>query len=337
MLMDGGKDGDLITGENTHFENSTQYVHQIFAPMVAGKYKWASTYGNHDTQFNLSREKLFAEESKYGLSYTRHGPVSTTGGGVTNYYLLVWPFRSSDEDMEGEEEDGDGDEQEDEKPVGILWFFDSQGGTNYQVPRWNFWGGRTQPNFVTPSTVSWFLSSASSLSAKYGTLPSLAFVHIPPTSFLNFQKKELKNRGKGGDGRFPGLNDEPVSNQGEGRWGVKDKGFMEALRETEGLHSVYSGHDHGDSWCGVWGDGDGEDQGPKLCFVKHTGYGGYGEWRRGSRVLNLDFGEEVGRGDGYGMKVDTWVRLEEGDVVQRVSLNQTYGEDVYPSDDGEEK
>jgi hypothetical protein len=30
---------------------------------------WASTYGNHDSQFNLSREALFQEENKYSLSY----------------------------------------------------------------------------------------------------------------------------------------------------------------------------------------------------------------------------------------------------------------------------
>jgi hypothetical protein len=36
------------------------------------------------------------------------------------------------------------------------------------------------------------------------------------------------------------------------------------------------------------------------------------------------------------MEAESWVRLEEGDVVQRVSLNETYGVDVYPRDDGEE-
>lgn len=106
------------------------------------------------------------------------------------------------------------------------------------------------------------------------------------------------------------------------------------LKEV-GVHSVYSGHDHGNSWCGVW---PGKKGGPKICFVKHTGYGGYGTWRRGSRVLGLSFGgggegSESGSGE---LQVESWVRLEEGDIVQRISLNETYGLDIYPADDGED-
>ena len=48
--------GDLITGENTFAFNSTGYVDQIVAPLVDGGYSWASTYGNHDSKYNLSRE-----------------------------------------------------------------------------------------------------------------------------------------------------------------------------------------------------------------------------------------------------------------------------------------
>jgi hypothetical protein len=35
------------------------------------------------------------------------------------------------------------------------------------------------------------------------------------------------------------------------------------------------------------------------------------------------------------MEVETWVRMENGEVVQRVGLNVTYGTDVYPLEDGE--
>ena len=33
--------------------------------------------------------------------------------------------------------------------------------------------------------------------------------------------------------------------------------------------------------------------------------------------------------------VDTWVRMQAGTVVTAVSLNETYGEDVYSTADGE--
>lgn len=38
--------GDLITGENTYKENSTDYVDEIVAPLVEAGLPWASTYGS---------------------------------------------------------------------------------------------------------------------------------------------------------------------------------------------------------------------------------------------------------------------------------------------------
>lgn len=38
--------GDLITGENTFKENSTDYVDEIVAPLVEAGLPWASTYGS---------------------------------------------------------------------------------------------------------------------------------------------------------------------------------------------------------------------------------------------------------------------------------------------------
>ena len=312
-------DGDLITGENTYQENSTKYVEQIVSPMVEKDYRWASTYGNHDTQFNLSRELLFLEDSKYDLSYTQHSPKGV--GGVSNYWLPIYASGDSS------------------TPVVILYFFDSQGGEIYQRLGFKRW----MPNWVEDSAVSWFRKERDAIEERWGTVPSLAFVHIPPTPFLELQKKRFPKKGEK-DLHFPGLNDDvPVANQGEGRWGQKDKNFVKALLETEGLNSVYSGHDHGNSWCGTWGGHNNSEltkKEPLLCFVKHTGYGGYGDWKRGSRVVKLSFGEEediVEHGKPRkDMEVDTWVRLESGDVIQRVSLNETYGTDIYPTDDGEE-
>jgi len=40
--------------------------------------------------------------------------------------------------------------------------------------------------------------------------------------------------------------------------------------------------------------------------------------------------------DGSGaMSVDTWVRMQAGTIVTAVSLNETYGEDVYETADGQ--
>ena len=139
--------------------------------------------------------------------------------------------------------------------------------------------------------------------------------------------------------KYPGLNaDVPLAQQGYSDTGSEAIPFMQALLDTPGLHSVYSGHDHGDSWCGRWpnstlpgyGVGGGSSQmRPFLCFCKQSGYGGYGVWNRGVRQIRLSFNQ---RGE---MTVDTWVRMQAGTIVTTVALNETYGEDLYPTADGQ--
>ena len=131
--------GDLITGENTFAFNSTSYVDEIVAPLVEGGYSWASTYGNHDSKYNLSREALYAEEEKYANAYTQHGPAGTDG--VTNYVLPIFPANSA----------GTG-----QNPVALLWFFDSRGGSEYQSLPANV---DNIDNYVSNGTVSWYISA----------------------------------------------------------------------------------------------------------------------------------------------------------------------------------
>ena len=138
--------GDLITGENTFAFNSTGYVDQIVAPLVQGGYSWASTYGNHDSKYNLSREALYAEEKKYAGAYTQHGPAGTDG--VTNYVLPVFPSKIT------------GSSQ---TPVALLWFFDSRGGSEYQSLPANV---DNIDNYVSSGTVSWYRSAQTSLQVR---------------------------------------------------------------------------------------------------------------------------------------------------------------------------
>lgn len=60
-----------------------------------------------------------------------------------------------------------------------------------------------------------------------------------------------------------------------------------------------------------------------MCFGQRTGYGGYGSWARGSRQVLVS---EEGLAEG---EVESWVRLERGEVVGRVGLNATFGRDAY--------
>lgn len=283
--------------------------------MLERSIPWASTYGNHDEQYNLSREALYLEENKYDLSLTRHSPSGVPG--ITNYFIPVFA-----------------EHYVTVNPAFILWFFDSRGGRSFQ----NQEQPPAIPDWVASATVEWFKSTQSQIYRQWGYMPpSLAFVHIPPTAFLKAQqdlgRKDYRGRPIPGNRKsrhFPGLNEDvPLAHQGDGK---QDLSFMQALLDTPGLHSIYSGHDHGDSWCANWPNTTsfGKVSRPHLCFCKHTGYGGYGTWNRGSRIVEITFEALTGK-----LEVATWVRMEDGDTVQLVSLNETYGSDVYATGNGE--
>ncbi|KAF2397111.1 Metallo-dependent phosphatase [Trichodelitschia bisporula] len=311
--------GDLITGENTHAHNSTRYLDQIVAPLVAARVPWASTYGNHDRQQNLSPRSLLARERRLypHLSLTRCMTCApgdrdaNPDAGITNYFLPVYPANST-------------------RPALILWFFDSRGGREYEpgplLPENSTHLPPPIPQSVHPDAVAWFETAHAALAAKYGPLPSLAFAHIPPYPSLF-----LQGSGKVDPRRTPGINDDvPVDSQGlkKGVWDGSDAPFLRALGRAR-VVGVWSGHDHGNDWCGRWNStldapsGGGEVSPPVrglfVCFGRHTGYGGYGRWMRGARVVRVGFGGEV----------ETWVRLEDGSVSGRVRLNGTYGADRY--------
>ncbi|KAK3686992.1 hypothetical protein LTR37_019244 [Vermiconidia calcicola] len=309
--------GDLITGENTFLENSIDYIDQIVAPLVQRNIPFASTYGNHDSAFNLSREDILGREWTYSNSLTSQ-MVYGEKAGVSNYYLPVFPSNGSI------------------TPCLLLWFFDSRGGFHFQ--QLDASGDLVgQPNWVDQSVVDWFKATNDNLVQQYGTpIPSLAFVHTPTDASRALQTEA------GIDAHHqPGINDDyPLAQQGEGwcpdgsnndscDYGGQDVPFIEAIASTRGFIALFSGHDHGDTWCYKWDtllpgttiNGSGIN----LCFGQHSGYGGYGSWTRGSRQVRVT---ETMISD---LEIETWIRLETGEVVGDVVLNSTYGRDRYPA------
>lgn len=223
--------GDLITGENTYLHNATHYLDHIVEPLVERSIPWASTYGNHDQQFNLSSERLLERELTYPtLSYTR-SMMTSPDAGVSNYVLPIYPNSSIADDASA--------------PALLLWFFDSKGGSEFQREQ----DGETPddrrvpiPDFVHPSVVSWFLQTNAKLLQQYGQrIPSLAFVHIPVFAMAAYQRSRVERH------REPGINDDdPLSPQSIkfGTYTAEDVPFMKALVDV-GVRAVFSGHDHG--------------------------------------------------------------------------------------------
>lgn len=309
--------GDLISGDQYQGADILDHIDRIVKPIVKRNLPWASTYGNHDSNYNLDRDQMYKRETKYSNSYTQN-MVDDKNAGVTNYYLPVYGH-------------GCDDSKSDCVPEMILWFFDSRGGMFYRTHT-------RQPNWVDSSVVDWFKATNSQLTKQYGkVVPSLAFVHIPPHITLQLQKDA-----KGGPfdlEKHPGINDDVINGQSHGwdkngtatagkvGYGGHDMPFMEALVETKGLVGVFYGHDHGNTWCYKWkgkiGDIDIDGPGLNLCYGQHAGYGGYGNWIRGGRHIAVTL-DQLKKSE-----LDTHIRLETGDVVGAVTLNSTFNDDKY--------
>lgn len=61
-----------------------------------------------------------------------------------------------------------------------------------------------------------------------------------------------------------------------------------------------------------------EGNGINMCYGRHSGYGGYGDWARGGRQILLD--QQKLDND-----IHTWIRLEDGTISGDVYLNASYG------------
>lgn len=271
--------GDLITGENAYLENATVKVDQIVVPLVERGLTWGSTYGNHDSAYNLSRHGILARERLHPGARTTQmvfGPES----GVSNYYLPVYSATGSQY----------------EAPALLLWFFDSRGGNYYQ--QLNASGDEVgQPDWVDVSVVDWFKETSADFAGKHNkTIPSLVFVHIPTNA-----SQALQTEAGVDPNREPGINDDYILAQQAQGWradgaddssceyGGQDVAFMQALVNTPGIMAVFSGHDHGDDWCYKWqGTLPGmtvAGNGINLCFGRHSGYGGYGVYNEAYKPI----------------------------------------------------
>ena len=70
--------GDLITGENAFLGNSTEYIDMMVEPLIRRGIPSASAYGNHDSNFNLSREGIPELERRHSLAKAAQMGATTT-------------------------------------------------------------------------------------------------------------------------------------------------------------------------------------------------------------------------------------------------------------------
>lgn len=162
-------------------------------------------------------------------------------------------------------------------------------------------GGGSLPQQVDESQIQWLeqqIEKSMSLSSASSPLPALAFQHIPP--------------GDDGLQNCQGY-------QGEGIAGLEfNAGIMETLSKYDDRFIFLAvGHNHGNDCCCQY-----QSSSLELCFGRHSGYGGYGNWSRGSRVYELTFQQQSNSGteeQTATMSWKSWVRLESGEIIDQVS------------------
>jgi len=149
-------------------------------------------------------------------------------------------------------------------------------------------GGRLQ-EMIYSSQTEW----VHSVSAQYGNPHAIAFFHIPSDEFKNAVDKFdcVGQNQTEPPGTFP-----PSS-----RLSVTDS------LAAAGVRAVFVGHDHRNSWCCIPKTRSDHFDMASLCYGRHTGYGGYGDWLRGARIIQLKF-DASSR-----FTINTWLRLENGE------------------------
>jgi hypothetical protein len=129
------------------------------------------------------------------------------------------------------------------------------------------------------------------VSSSFVNCHSMAFMHIP-----SYEYESTEN--------FECFGDEKLE-YGSDVFDGDVEAPMAALASV-GVKAVFVGHNHRDSWCCVPTILLPSPM-PSLCYGRHSGYGGYGDWMRGARVIRLSFQDSK-------FAIDTWIRMEDKSV-----------------------
>lgn len=145
----------MFTGDVIYGKPAEKSMRTVLEQVSKRKIPFAVTFGNHDDEQGLSREKLFEiiENIPYSLTATTKG-IS----GTTNFIL---PVKSSDGQKDAE----------------ILYVFDSHSYSQIK--------GVRGYDYIDFNQIQWYRENSTKYTQTNGgtPLPSLAFFHIPLTEY----------------------------------------------------------------------------------------------------------------------------------------------------------
>ncbi len=141
----------VITGDLVWAAPAAEALDRALGPVVESGIPFAVTWGNHDDEFDMTREELFARMSGIPNNYT--DSVADLSG-VTNYIL---PLMSHDGT----------------KKAAALYVLDSN--SYSKLPAAKGYAG------IQHDQVAWYAKESARLTAENGgtPLPAIAFFHVP--------------------------------------------------------------------------------------------------------------------------------------------------------------
>ncbi|PON64541.1 Phosphoesterase [Trema orientale] len=286
--------GDVITANNIGVANASLYWDQAISPTRARGIPWATVFGNHDdAPFEWPIEWF----SPPGIPQVRcplansscPGEEECSFRGTSRLELMkneikhnvlshsssgpkeLWPSVSNYVLQLSSSEDP-------HSPVAFFYILDS--------------GGGSYPEVISSAQVEWFNSTTQKINPD-SSVPEIIFWHIPSQAYKRVAP-------------FFGIHKPCVGSINKERVAPQqaETGIMKLLVERPSVKAVFVGHNHGLDWCcpysQLW-----------LCFARHTGYGGYGGWAKGSRILEITQRP---------FSIKSWIRMEDGHVHSEVIL-----------------
>ncbi|XP_006297876.2 probable inactive purple acid phosphatase 16 [Capsella rubella] len=285
--------GDVVTANNIAIQNASLFWDKAISPTRDRGIPWATLFGNHDDASFVWPLDWF---SSSGIPPIRCSPASDGDdgcafGGTTRVELLLEEIKSSNalsHSVIGPKELWPSvsnyvllveSSNLSKPPVALLYFLDS--------------GGGSYPEVISNAQVEWFKTKSSTLNPDL-SIPELIFWHIPSKAYENVAPSLWITKPCVGS-----INKEKVAAQ------EAENGMMGVLENRSSVKAIFVGHNHGLDWCCPYKDK------LWLCFARHTGYGGYGNWPRGSRILEITE---------MPFRIKSWIRMEDGSVHSAVNL-----------------
>lgn len=161
-----------------------------------------------------------------------------------------------------------------EETAALLYFFDSHGYPKNAL--------RGDYDWIKQDQIQWYRHQSAAFREENNDVPypALAFFHIPLPEFLDVV----------GQDTFMGIKEERVASP------EINSGLFSSFVEMQDVLGVFTGHDHDNNYIGILHD-------VALAFGQTSGYGGYGKFAKGSRIIELKEGE---------YSFNTWIATQDG-------------------------